>query len=193
VLVEEREIEQTNIALSTQAIGRRDPDRYALGIMNAVLGSGMSSRLFKEVRERRGLAYAISSGAWLMRDIGALMVNAGVSRTHQEEALKVIVAELHRLVNEPVSEEELQRAIDYVTGSLLLSQETARAVGQRNGNQLLMDEELEPIEEAAAEFRTVTTADVQRVAKRIIGPGESALAVVGPSASADRLDAILSN
>ncbi len=63
VLVEEREIEQTNIALSTQAIGRRDPDRYALGIMNAVLGSGMSSRLFKEVRERRGLAYAISSGA----------------------------------------------------------------------------------------------------------------------------------
>ena len=136
VIVEEREIEQTNVALSMQAIGRRDPDRYSLDIMNAVLGRGMSSRLFKEVRERRGLAYAVSSGARLLRDIGTLTVNAGVTRDHQEEALEVIVAELRRLVSEPVSEEELQRATDYVAGSLRLSQETARAVGQRNGNQL---------------------------------------------------------
>ena len=191
VIVEEREIEQTNVALSMQAIGRRDPDRYALDIMNAVLGRGMSSRLFKEVRERRGLAYAVSSGARLLRDIGALTVNAGVTRDHQEEALEVIVAELHRLVSETVSDEELQRAIDYDAGSLRLSQETARAVGQRNGNQLIMDGELEPIEQTVAALRAVTAADVQRVAQRIIGPGEFALAVVGPSASADRLDSIL--
>jgi predicted Zn-dependent peptidase len=191
VIVEERDIEQTNIALSMQAIGRRDPDRYALDIMNTVLGRGMSSRLFKEVRERRGLAYSISSGASRLRDIGTLTVSAGVTRDDQEEALEVIVAELRRLVDEPVGAAELQRAIDYVAGSMRLSQETARAVGQRNGNQLLMDGELESIEESVAAFRAITAEEVQGVAERIIGPRDYAIAVVGPSASADRLDAIL--
>ena len=192
VIVEEREIEQTNLALSMQAIGRRDPDRYALDIMNAVLGRGMSSRLFKEVRERRGLAYSVSSSAARMRDIGTLTVSAGVTREHQEEALQVIVAELQRLVGEPVGEDELRRAIDYVAGTLRLSLETARAVGQRYGNQLLMDGELEPVEQTVTALRAITADDVQRVAERIIGPGEFALAVVGPSAPPDRLDTILS-
>ena len=191
VIIEERDIEQTNVLLSTQIFGRRDPDRYALDIMNTVLGRGMSSRLFKEVRERRGLAYSISSGASRLQDIGTLTISAGVTRDDQEEALEVIVAELHRLVDEPVEASELQRAIDYVAGSLRLSQETARAVGQRYGNQLLMDGELETVEQTVAAIRAITADDVQAVAKRIIGPGEFALAVVGPSASADRLDAIL--
>ena len=191
VIIEEREIEQTNVLLSTQIFGRRDPDRYALDIMNTVLGRGMSSRLFKEVRERRGLAYSVSSSASRLQDIGTLTISAGVTREHQEEALEVIVNELHRLVDDPVEEGELRRAIDYVAGSLRLSQETARAVGQRFGNQLLMDGELETIEETVAAIRAITAADVQAVAKRIIGPGEFALAVVGPSASADKLDAIL--
>ncbi len=192
LIVDERDIEQTNIALSMQAFARRDPDRYALDIMNAVLGRGMSSRLFKEVRERRGLAYSISSGARLLRDIGTLTVSAGVTGEHQEEALEVIVAELRRLASEPVGADELQRTIDFIAGGLRLSQETARAVGQRDGSQLIMDGELEPIEVTVAALRAVTAEYVQRVAKRVIGPGDFALAVVGPSASADRLDAILS-
>ena len=160
--------------------------------MNAVLGRGMSSRLFKEVRERRGLAYSVSSGASRLRDIGTLTVSAGVTREHQEEALEVIVGELHRLVDEPVEPGELTRAIDYVAGSLRLSQETARAVGQRYGNQLLMDGELETTEQTVAAIRAITADEVQAVAKRVIGPGDFALAVVGPSASADSLDAIIS-
>ncbi len=192
LIVEERDLEQTNLALAMQAFGRRDPDRYALDVMNGVLGRGMSSRLFKEVRERRGLAYAVSSSASHLRDIGTLAVSAGVTREHQEEALEVIVHELQRLVDEPVGEEELQRTIDYIAGSLRLSQETARAVGQRNGNQLLMDGELESIDDAVTALRSVTADEVQQVAKRVIGPGEFALAVVGPSASSDELDAILS-
>ena len=193
VIIEEREIEQTNVLLSTQSFGRRDPDRYALDIMNTVLGRGMSSRLFKEVRERRGLAYSVSSAASRLQDIGTLTVSAGVTREHQEEALEVIVSELRRLVDEPVEPGELTRAIDYVAGSLRLSQETARAVGQRVGNQLLMDGELETIEETVAAIRAIAADNVQAVAKRIIGSGEFALAVVGPSASADKLDAILAD
>ncbi|MEE8422753.1 MAG: insulinase family protein [Dehalococcoidia bacterium] len=191
MIVEERDIEQTNLALATQCFGRRDPDRYALDVMNTVLGRGMSSRLFKEVRERRGLAYSVSSGVSRLRDIGTLTISAGVTREHQEEALEVIAAELQRLVDEPVEQGELQRAIDYVAGSLRLSQETARAVGQRYGNQLLMDGELEPVEETVAAIRAITAAEVQAVARRVLGPRQYAIAVVGPSASGDRLDAIL--
>lgn len=191
VIVEERELEQTNLALSMQTFGRRDPQRHALDVLNAVLGRGMSSRLFKEVRERRGLAYSVGSGTSRLTDIGTLTVSAGVTREHQEEALKVIVEELNRLVTEPVPADELQRSIDYVAGSLRLSQETAMSQGQRHANQLLQDGVLESIDEQVAATRAITAADVQAVARRVIGPREFALAVVGPSASADTLDGLL--
>lgn len=191
VIVEERELEQTNLALSMQSFGRRDPQRHALDVLNAVLGRGMSSRLFKEVRERRGLAYSVGSSTSRLTDIGTLTVSAGVTRDHQEEALRVIVEELNRLVTEPVPADELQRSIDYVAGSLRLSQETAMSQGQRHANQLLQDGVLESIDEQVTATRAVTAADVQAVAQRVIGPREFALAVVGPSASADTLDNLL--
>lgn len=192
VIVEPRETEQTQIALSMQAVARRDPDRYALDIMNTILGRGMSSRLFEEVRERRGLAYSVGSRVTRYLDIGAFTVAAGVTRAQQEEALQVIVEQLHRIADEPVTAEELQRAVDYAAGSFRLSFEAPMAYGQRFGEQLLQDGEIEPIDETVARLRAVTADDVQRVAKRVIGQRAYALAVVGPSASADRLDAILS-
>jgi predicted Zn-dependent peptidase len=151
----------------------------------------MSSRLFKEVRERRGLAYSVSSSASRLVDIGSLTVSAGVTRDHQEEGLAVILKELDRLTEELVPQDELQRSIDYVAGSLRLSQETAMSIGQRMGNQLLMDGELESIDEQVAKIRAVTAEDVRNVAKRVLGKREFAMAVVGPSASEDRLDEIL--
>jgi len=193
VIVEQRETEQTQIALSAQALARNDPDRYALEILHTILGRGMSSRLFEEVRERRGLAYSVGSRVSRFRDIGAFTVAAGVTRAQQEEALQVIVGELWRVVADAVPEDELRRAIDYATGSFRLSIETAMSYGQRYGDQLLQDGRIEPVEETVAALRAVTAADVQRVARRVIGPGQFALAVVGPSAPADRLDAILAS
>jgi predicted Zn-dependent peptidase len=134
ILIEERELEQTNVALSAPGLPRRDPDRFALDIMSTVLGRGMSSRLFKEVRERRGLAYSVSSGATRHRDVGNVSVSAGVTRAHQEEALQVIVAELARIADEPMTEEELERTKEYSVGSFRLSLETPasrRAVAPR--------------------------------------------------------------
>jgi predicted Zn-dependent peptidase len=192
VIVEPRETEQTQIALSMQAVSRRDPDRYALEILHTILGRGMSSRLFEEVRERRGLAYSVGSRITRYLDIGAFTVAAGVTRAQQEEALQVIVAQLHRICDEPVPAEELTRAIDYAAGSFRLSLETPMSFGQRFGEQLLQDGEIEPPDETVARLRGVTAEDVQRVAKRVIGQGQYSLAVVGPSAEADRLDAILS-
>lgn len=191
VLVDARAIEQTNLTLSTQALARRDPDRYAFEVLNAVLGRGMSSRLFKEVRERRGLAYSVGSHISRFLDIGSFTVSAGVTRDHQEEALAVILSELDRVAAEPVSADELRRTIDYLAGSLRLSLETPMSLGQRYGNQLLHDGAVEPVDETIAAIRAVTADDVQRVARRVLGRRDYALAVVGPSASTERLTEIL--
>jgi predicted Zn-dependent peptidase len=191
IQLDPRELEQTNVALSMHGMARRDPDRYAFDIMNTALGRGMSSRLFQEVRERRGLAYSVSAGAARYSDTGALTISAGVTRAHQEEALEVILAELRKLVDEPMGEEELQRTKDYAAGSFRLSLETPMSLGQRYGNQLLMDGEIESPEDTVEALRAVTADDIQRVARRVIGPGVFSIAVVGPTADADRLDALL--
>ena len=189
--IEPREIEQTNIALAVHGIGRRDPDRFAIDIMNTALGRGMSSRLFKEVRERRGLAYSVGSGSTRYQDAGTVSISAGVTREQQEEALEVIVGELRRLVDEPMSAEELNRTKDYAAGSFRLSLETPMSFAQRWGAQLLHDGVLESADVTVEGLRAVTTEDVQRVATRLFGAPQFSLAVVGPSASRDRLDEIL--
>ncbi len=189
--IEPREIEQTNLALAVHGIGRRDPDRFAIDIMNTALGRGMSSRLFKEVRERRGLAYSVGSGSTRYQDAGTVSISAGVTREQQEEALEVIVAELHRLVDEPMPTEELNRTKDYAAGSFRLSLETPMSFAQRWGAQLLHDGALESADVTVEGLRAVTAEDVQRVATRLFGSPQFSLAVVGPSASRARLDEIL--
>ena len=190
IIIEERAIEQTNLRLAVQGPPRRAPERFALALLHTVLGRGMSSRLFQEVRERRGLAYSVSSGVAQHRDIGSFVVSAGVSRDQQEEALQVIVAELQRAAAEPVGAAELQRAKDFAAGTFRLSMETPMALGQHFGTQLLQDGEIELPGEAVERLRAVDADQVQAVAQRLFG-GDYALAVVGPSASADRLGAIL--
>jgi len=191
VQLDPRDLEQTNVALSMHGIARRDPDRHALDLMITALGRGMSSRLFQEVRERRGLAYSVSAGGARYSDTGALTVSVGVTREHQEEALEVILTELRRLVDEPIGEEELQRTKDYSAGSFRLSLETPMSLGQRYGNQLLLDGEIESPEDTVASLRAVTAQDIQRVAARVIGPNQFSIAVIGPTADADRLDQLL--
>jgi predicted Zn-dependent peptidase len=191
IQLDPRDLEQTNVALSMHGMARRDPDRYAFDVMNTALGRGMSSRLFQEVRERRGLAYSVSAGGARYSDTGSLTVSAGVTREHQEEAIEVILVELRKLVDEPMGDEELQRTKDYAGGSFRLGLETPMSLGQRYGNQLLMDGEIEDPDETVAALRAVTAEDVQRVATRVIGPGIFSIAVVGPTADADRLDTLL--
>ena len=191
IRIDEREIEQSNLSLAVLGIGRSDPDKYAVDIMNTALGRGMSSRLFTEVRERRGLAYSVGSGSSRYRDIGAVSVSVGVTREHQEEALQVIVSELQRIAYEPMGDEELQRTKDYAAGSFRLGLETPMSFAQRFGGQLLQDGEIEPPDVTVQRLRAVSVADVQRVATRIFSNAKFSLAVVGPSASPDRLDAIL--
>jgi predicted Zn-dependent peptidase len=191
VIVEKREIAQCNIGIAMYGIARLDPDRYPLQIMNTILGRGMSSRLFREVREKRGLAYSVGSGASRYTDIGTMSVSAGVTLDHLEEATQVIRDELFKLRDEPVADDELVKARDFSTGNFRLGLESTMALAQRAGESLLMTREIEPVEDVVESLRRVTAGDVQRVAQRLFRPGGFSMAVVGPGGEPDALRAIL--
>ena len=185
---EARPIAQANVALGMPAPPRGDPDRYALMVLNSLLGRGMSSRLFREVRERRGLAYSIGSAVSRHSDTGMLAISAGVSPENVREAVQVITTELEKLAQERVGDEELTKARDYTVGSFRLSLETPMALGQRAGENLLTLGEIEPIESVVEKLRAVETDDISRVARRILRRERVALSVVGPDVEEEELE-----
>ncbi len=181
VLLDSRDVTQTNLGVAVRALPRLDPDRFALMILNTILGRGMSSRLFKEVRERRGLAYSVGSGVARYVDTGVLSVSAGVAPDKLDEATRVILEEMFLMAAEAASDAEMQKARDYTVGSFRLGLESPMALAQRAGEALLMTGEIEPIDDAVTQMQAVTADDVLRVARRIF-PSRDALsmAVVGP-------------
>lgn len=191
VVTESRPIDQCTLYLGLPIFGRDDPDRYILRILNDVLGAGMSSRLFLEVRERRGLAYSVSSGYGYLSDAGVFTISAGVNRDRLCETIQVCLAEADRLVREPVPPEELRKAKDHNIGRFRLSLETAFAIGQRNGELLLTKGRVETIDEVVAAIEAVTPDDIQRVAARIFDRAKLHAAVVGPNLDEAEIEAAL--
>jgi predicted Zn-dependent peptidase len=176
-----------------RSVSRTDPDRYPLMILNAVLGRGMSSRLFKEVRERRGLAYSVGSSVSRHADTGMLGISAGVSPENVGEAVRVILAELDKLTQERVGDEELAKARDYTVGSYRLSLESSMALGQRAGESLLTLGEIEPVEEVVDKLRAAGSEDLLRVGQRLLRRDRVALSVVGPGVEEGALEELLEN
>jgi len=191
VICDARQISQANLAIGLPALSRTDPDRYVLMILNAVLGRGMSSRLFKEVRERRGLAYSVGSSVSRYSDTGMLGISAGVSPEKVVEAVKVILEELEKLAVELVGADELKKATDYTVGSFRLSLESTMALGQRAGESLLTLGEIEPIDSVVEKLRAVSSEDIMRVARRILRREKAAVALVGPESQEEALTGIL--
>jgi predicted Zn-dependent peptidase len=191
IFVENRDISQCNLGIALRALPRKDPDRYAFMVLNSILGRGMSSRLFKEVRERRGLAYAVGSSISRYNDTGSLAISAGVSPEKLQEATRVILEEVFKLAQEPVPKEEMLRARDYTVGTFRLSLETTMALAQRAGENLLTTGEIEPVEEVAAKLKAITSEDVLRVARRLLRRDNLAAAVVGPGTSREEMSELL--
>jgi predicted Zn-dependent peptidase len=170
--------EQAHVAMGWRGIDHFDDDRYALTIANQVLGGGMSSRLFQEVREQRGLCYSVYSWATTYADAGCAGVYAGTAPNRVGELLSVVDDEIAKLVESGVSEAELAVAQGYIEGSLVLGLEDSGSRMARLGRSLMARDEIVTVEEQLARIRAVTTDDVAAVAKRIFGTDRT-LAVVG--------------
>ena len=191
VVVESRDIGQSRLAIGARAVSHTDADRHVVAILSAVLGSGLSSRLFREVRERRRLAYDVSSTHARFADTGIFTVPAGVSPTRVTETAQVIVDELDKLMEQPVSDEELLRARDFSTGTFRLRRETPIALGRFVGRRLLLTGETETIDDVVRGRQAVTAGDVQRVARRLFRRENLAISVVGPNPPEDQLAALI--
>ena len=187
VATESRDIDQCTMYLGLPIFGRDDPDRFALRIMNDVLGAGMSSRLFREVRERRGLAYSVGSGYGYLADAGVFTISAGVNREQLRETISVCLDEAEKLMTSPVPDEEMRKAKDHNIGRFRLSLETAFSLGQRHGELLITKGSIESIDEVVAQVEAVTTEQVQAVAKRVLDRAKLHCAVVGPKLDDDEI------
>ncbi len=178
--VHPKETEQAHLCLSVPGIPRDHPDRFKLRLLNTVLGEGMSSRLFTEIREKRGLAYSIYSYLSAMHDTGAVGVYAGVDPGRIEDAIKAILAEWDRLRQESVPADELNKAKEFVKGRLLLQMEDSFSVAAWYGRQEVLSPEVLTVDEVVEAIEAVTAADVQRVAQELFLGEKLNLAVVGP-------------
>jgi predicted Zn-dependent peptidase len=175
---EDRDSEQSHLVVGVRAFERTHPDREALDVVNHVLGGGMSSRLFQQIREERGLAYAVHSGTWFMQDSGALSVYAGTMPEHVPTVLGLIDAEMDRIAADGVTDEELEVAIGCLTGSFVLGLEDTGSRMWRVGSHLSTVGEVRTIEDQVARWREVTGEQVRRVAASVLG-GPRVVTVVG--------------
>ncbi len=191
-LVEDRQTEQGHLCLAVPGLSRTHPDRFTLGLLNTILGEGMSSRLFLEVREAQGLAYAVDSALSMLAETGLLVVYAGVEPKRAPHAVRAVLAELSRLRKEPVPEVELAKAREYLKGRLVLGLEDSGAVSAWYGRQtLLLDEILTP-DEVLAAYDAITAEDVQRLAQALFTGNQVCMAAVGPFSEGNELGELLS-
>ncbi|GAC1363634.1 MAG: pitrilysin family protein [Ktedonobacteraceae bacterium] len=172
--------EQTNICLATLGTAYASPDYNPLLLINAILGEGMSSRLFQSVREEQGLAYDIGSYLNSYYETGSLVVSAGVDPSHIKDVVNAIVAELSRLSQEFVPVDELERIKAYVRGGILLSVEGTQQVASWLGSQECLYNRIWGVEEVIAQIDAVTVQDIQRIARVCFAPEWRRLAVIGP-------------
>ena len=172
--------EQAHILIGYRGVPNGHPDKYALDMLNAVFGEGMSSRLFLELREKLSLAYDVHSFVSNYSDAGMLGIYAGVAPQRTAEAHAVAMREVDRLIGEPVGEVELSRVKDFVKGRMELRMEDTRGVGMWIAGQELLLGEIRSLEELAAIIDGITPADIQRVASAYLRPELSYTTVVGP-------------
>jgi predicted Zn-dependent peptidase len=170
--------EQVHVAMGWRSVDHFDEDRYAFSVANQILGGGMSSRLFQEVREQRGLCYSVYSWGSAYVDAGTAGIYAGTAPSRVGELLSVIDDEIAKLVASGVTEGELAVAKGYIEGSMVLGLEDSGSRMARLGRSLMARDEIVTVDEQLERIRAVTADDVGEVAARVFG-GDRALAVVG--------------
>ena len=183
--------EQAHMSMAVHGLSLTHPDRHALSFLSIILGEGMSSRLFVELREQRGLAYDVSAYAMNLLDTGTFNIFTGVDPKNATKALQVIFGELERLASGGPDSDELVKARELSKGRLLLRLEDTRAVAGWIGAQELLLDRVRTVDDAVAEIESVTLEDLQRLARQILDLRHLHLAIVGPFRSDKRFAALL--
>jgi len=187
LVIESRENQQTQIALSFRGVGSYDPKRYAVSLLHVILGGNMSSRLFQELRERRGLCYSIGSSLSTHSDCGAFEIALGLDGKNVVKALKLILSECARIAGKAPSIAELRRACDYSIGTSRMALERAATQNYRLGTSLLNYGKVVSPESVYDRLAKVTPAEIQAVAQKILQNRTLCLAMVGPGPSREEI------
>ncbi len=175
-----KEVEQMHVALAMLGLNDDHKDKYALGLLNVILGGNMSSRLFDEVREKRGLAYSISSSTKSLNDTGVFLIRAGVDNNKLVGAMEVILKELEKIKRKDVLQGEFTRAKDYFLGQLLLGLEDTLDHMLWLGEATISLDKVRTLKDIIKEVNRITIPDIRRVANAILKDDHYSLAIVGP-------------
>jgi predicted Zn-dependent peptidase len=181
VVVREKELEQSHICLGTPGYPQSHDDRYASYVLNTVLGGSMSSRLFQNIREKRGLAYAVFSGLTAYRDAGMLTVYAGCAAETVGEVVDLVVEEMRGIKQTPLADTELRRAKDHLKGSLMLGLESTSSRMSHLARQDIYFDRQFTLDETLDGIESVTQDDVRRVAGHLFSNGSLGVTVLGPA------------
>jgi predicted Zn-dependent peptidase len=188
--IEKKETEQAHLCLALNGLSLLHPKRFVLDLLNVILGEGMSSRLFTEIRDRLGLAYSIYSYVEYFLDTGAVTVYAGVEPKNLQVAIKAILEQLSRL-KETVPETELTKAKELSKGRLLLRMEDSRSVAGWMGGQEVLTDRILSVDQVVSIIDAITAEELRQLAGELLVDSQLRLAVVGPVAEDEPLDQLL--
>lgn len=193
VLVKQKQTEQIHVALGVRTVPISSPKRYPLSVLSAILGGGMSSRLFHEVREKRGLAYYVRSSSDEYHDVGTLVSTAGIDPKRVLEAVEVMVAEYSKVAQGAMNltDEELKKAKEFLKGHLVLDLEDSRSVAGFYAHQELLEDKIENPDDVVAEIEKITKDDVEAVGKEFFKEETLNLALIGNFADGQKLESLL--
>ncbi|MBI4991800.1 MAG: insulinase family protein [Candidatus Harrisonbacteria bacterium] len=190
-LVHYKESDQTHIRLGFRAFNMFDKRRYALEVLEDVLGGGMSSRLFQLIRDQMGAAYYVRAGSNLYTDHGFFAIGAGLDNKRASEVIKAVLGELDKIRKVPVGERELRKSKNHIIGQFLMGLETSDELATFYGQQEVFYKKLQTPREAVKKIETVTAKDVLKVAKDIIRKDYLNLAIIGPFRGKKEFEKIL--
>lgn len=180
VFKDRKSVEQVHLYVGVPSIAMPAEERFSCYILNAILGGGMSSRLFQNIREKLGLVYSVYSELAMYRDAGCMMVYAGTSMRSAERVVKLIAAELHELASKRVTDEELRRAKDHLKGSIVLGLESTSSRMANLARQETYFQEFMSMDEMLDRVERATSEEVQTLAQRFFVPKQIAVAMLGP-------------
>ena len=181
----------THFVLGVRTFDVFDKRNTTLSLLGAVLGAGMSSRLFTKLREEMGVAYYVRAYNQPSLDHGSFQISAGVNNTRTEEVIKEILKECSLIMNEKVSEKELNKVKSLIVGNMKMSLEATDDIANYFGGQELMKKEIKTLEEKIKEVKAVKSEDIQKMAKIIFKDKNLNLAIIGPYKEKSQFDSIL--